>query len=390
MGREAAYGMRILPPWYRTIWAYILWILSGSATLAGIIYLYTLKLRRQKNLLKRLVAKRTQALVEVNDYLESLFDYANAPIIVWDPQFRITRFNHAFETLTGRISAGVLGKRLEILFPPGQSEASMELIQKKLSGERGEVVEINIQHIDGSIRTVLWNSATLLSADGEIPLATISQIQDITGRKIAEEKIKNLLAEKELILKEVHHRIKNNMATVKGLFSLQADTLKNPEAIAALKDASSRVQSMVVLYEKLYQSIGSDQVAVRNYLPSLVDEIVANFPNSAKVKVEKKIADFVLNAKKLQPLGIIINELLTNIMKYAFAGRSDGLITVSAELKGNRVSLAIQDNGIGMPETVDFENSTGFGLRLVSILTKQIAGTIRIERGNGTRVILEF
>ncbi|MBU4268353.1 MAG: sensor histidine kinase, partial [Acidobacteria bacterium] len=213
---------------------------------------------------------------------------------------------------------------------------------------------------------------------------------DITGRKIAEEKIKNLLAEKELILKEVHHRIKNNMATVMGLFSLQASTLKNPDAIAALKDAGSRVQSMVVLYEKLYQSIGSDQVEVRNYLPSLVDEIVANFPNSAKVKVEKKIADFVLNAKKIQPLGIIINELLTNIMKYAFTGRSDGLITVSAELKGDRVSIAIQDNGIGMPEKVNFENSPGFGLKLVKILVKQIEGTIRIEHGNGTRVVLEF
>ena len=390
MGREAVFRFRILPPWYRTWWAYVMWIIVTSVALVGIIYLYTWKLRRQKDLLKRLVAKRTQALAEANDYLKNLFDYANAPIIVWDPQFRITSFNHAFETLTGRTSAEVLGKRLEILFPPEQSEASMELIQLKLSDERREVVELNIQHMDGSLRTVLWNSATLLSADGKIPIATISQIQDITGRKIAEEKIKNLLAEKELILKEVHHRIKNNMATVKGLFSLQADTLKNPEAVAALKDASGRVQSMVVLYEKLYQSIGFDKVAASNYLTSLVDEIVANFPDSAKVKVDKKIADFVLNAKKLQPLGIIINELLTNIMKYAFTGRSDGLITVSVELKGNRVSLAIQDNGKGMPDTVDFENSTGFGLRLVSILTKQLAGTIRIEHGNGTRVILEF
>jgi two-component sensor histidine kinase len=213
---------------------------------------------------------------------------------------------------------------------------------------------------------------------------------DITGRKIAEEKIKNLLAEKELILKEVHHRIKNNMATVKGLFTLQANTLKNPEAIAALKDAGSRVQSMEVLYDKLYQSIGSEQVTVKNYLPSLVNEIVRNFPGSTKVKVETSIADFVINARTLQPLGIIINELLTNIMKYAFIGRSSGVITVSAAVKDNSVSLAIQDNGIGIPETVDFENSTGFGLRLVSMLTKQIAGTLRIEHENGTRIILEF
>jgi PAS domain S-box-containing protein len=386
----ASLSITITPPFWQAWWFISLSALFIGSTTVGIVRMRILRLIHSKHALEQIVAERTQALVEANDYLENLFDNANAPIIVWDPQFRITRFNHAFETLTGRILAEILGKRLEILFPPEQSEASMELIRKKLSGKRGEVVEINIQHMDGSIRTVLWNSATLLSADGKIPLATISQIQDITGRKIAEEKIKKLLAEKELILQEVHHRIKNNMATMQGLFSLQADTLKNPEAVAALKDAGSRVQSMVVLYEKLYQSIGSGQLTARNYLSSLVDEIVANFPNSAQVKVEKKIADFVLNAKQLQPLGIIINELLTNIMKYAFADRSDGLIAISAELKGNHVSLVIQDNGIGMPETVDFENSSGFGLRLVSILTRQLAGTIRIEHGNGTKVILEF
>jgi len=218
----------------------------------------------------------------------------------------------------------------------------------------------------------------------------LGNYHDITERRLADDKIKALLAEKEITLREVHHRIKNNMSTISGLLSLQASALKEPSVIAALGDAGSRVKSMQLLYEKLYQSDGSDQVAVGNYLPSLVDEIVANFPNSAIVKVEKKIADFVLNAKKLQPLGIIINELLTNIMKYAFAGRSDGLITVSAELSDNRVFLVIQDNGIGMPETFNLINSTGFGLKLVSMLTRQLAGTIRIEHGNGTRIILEF
>jgi PAS domain S-box-containing protein len=123
------------------------------------------------------------ALRETNEYLENLFNYANAPIIVWDPHFKITRFNHAFESLTGRSAAQVLGQPLDRLFPPDQIKASMQLIQKTLTGERWEVVEINIQHVDGSIRTVLWNSATLFSVDGQTPLATIAQGQDITERK---------------------------------------------------------------------------------------------------------------------------------------------------------------------------------------------------------------
>ena len=125
-------------------------------------------------------------LRETNDYLENLINHANAPIVVWDPQFRITRFNHAFEFLTGRSEAEVRGQSLELLFPPALVESSMALIRGTLSGERWEVVEIRIQHRDGSERTVLWNSATLFAPDGQTPLAIIAQGQDITERKRAE------------------------------------------------------------------------------------------------------------------------------------------------------------------------------------------------------------
>ncbi len=140
------------------------------------------------------------------------------------------------------------------------------------------------------------------------------------------------------------------MSTITGLLSLQAGTLRDPASIEALKDAGSRVQSMMVLYDKLYKYTDFNNIPVMNYLSSLVDEIIANFPNSHSVKVEKKIDDVILDIKKLQPLGLIINELLTNIMKYAFTGRNDGLITISLSLNDDKVSVVIQDNGIGMPE----------------------------------------
>ncbi len=131
-----------------------------------------------------------ESLREANEYLENLINYANAPIIVWDPQFNIKRFNHAFEVITGRSASEVLGKPLEILFPPEQVKASMQLIQKTLTGERWEIIEINIQHVNASVRTVLWNSATVFSADGKKPIATIAQGQDITERKRAEERLR--------------------------------------------------------------------------------------------------------------------------------------------------------------------------------------------------------
>ncbi len=219
----------------------------------------------------------------------------------------------------------------------------------------------------------------------------------------AEEKINSLLKEKELILKEVNHRIKNNMNTIHSLLFLQSNILKDPAGIDALNDAASRVQSMAVLYDKLYRSRDFQKISVMYYLPPLIDEIAANFPISKSVKIEKNIEDFILHAKTLQSLGIIINELLTNIMKYAFTGRDDRKITVEAFIKraesnsalaetrtDSTVCITVQDNGIGIPDSVDFENSTGFGLQLVWMLTQELKGNIQIERGNGTKIILEF
>lgn len=137
--------------------------------------------------------KIEQELLKTNQYLENLLNYANAPIIVWNPQFRITRFNHAFESITGRMEDEVIGQSLEILFPPELIDHSMSLIRKTISGERWETVEIKILNVSGDVRTVLWNSATLFGVDGKTPISTIAQGNDITERKMVE----NGIAESE-------------------------------------------------------------------------------------------------------------------------------------------------------------------------------------------------
>jgi two-component sensor histidine kinase len=147
---------------------------------------------------------------------------------------------------------------------------------------------------------------------------------------------------------------------------------------------------MALLYDRLYRSPDFTRLSVKDYLPALIDEIMCNFPNSTMVKVDKLIQDFILDARRLQPLGIIINEIITNIMKYAFVGRKSGLITVSAIIAEGHVAISVADNGNGIPESVSFENSTGFGLQLIHGLSRQLKGIIRIERGNGTRILLEF
>ena len=133
------------------------------------------------------------SLIKTNSYLENLINYANAPIIVWDPKFKITRFNHTFELLTGRTEADVIGKSLDLLFPTKQIKDSMSKIKKTKSGERWNAVEMDIMHLDHSVRTVLWNSATIFNPDDNTSLATIAQGQDITERKQAEERFRELV-----------------------------------------------------------------------------------------------------------------------------------------------------------------------------------------------------
>jgi len=166
--------------------------------------------------------------------------------------------------------------------------------------------------------------------------------------------------------------------------------MKDSAASTALHDAENRVQSMMILYDKLYCSHDFRGMSIKSYLGPLVDEIIKNFANRDIVIVEKDIADFSLEANIIFPLGIIINELLSNIMKYAFTGRDRGVINVAASKTDDHVIITLKDDGSGIPESINFENSTGFGLNLVGMLTSQIGGNIRIERGTGTKFILEF
>ena len=215
-------------------------------------------------------------------------------------------------------------------------------------------------------------------------------VRDITEHKRAEEEIKRQLAEKEILLREVHHRIKNNMASVGSLLSLHSQSITNPEAIAVLQDAIGRVNSMRILYDKLLLSECYTDISVKNYLDDLIDTIIAIFPNHAKIIFEKHIDDFHLDAKRLFPLGIITNELLTNIMKYAFSNGDTGLIKISLANVDNHVTFTIQDNGKGLPAGFDINASEGFGLKLVKMLSQQLGGSFSIENHAGNRCMIEF
>lgn len=249
-------------------------------------------------------------------------------------------------------------------------------------------LDINVDQLELIDGTVLdRHSAPAVGKDGTL-YGRIYHFHDVTGFRQAEEKIAGLLREKEILLREVHHRVKNYMASLSGLLTLQTYTMTDPSAINALEDAQSRIQNMMYLYDKLYVVNESNSMSLAVYLPGLIDEILQNFPKKAEVSVEKDIDDVVLDPKSLQVLGVITNELFTNIMKYAFAGRTTGRVRLSVKRLEGRIQYSVEDNGIGLSSAEGTGMHSGFGLMLVKDLTKQLRGTVHLNGDGGTKVTI--
>ena len=325
-----------------------------------------------------------------NSMWKEIFENAKWGVVINTPgTANLGMMNPEFARMHGYTIEELQGRKMiQDVFAPEVRPSLPEEINKIHVTGHNTFESIHIRK-DGSRFPVLVDGTAVKNLNRDV-LYRIVNVQDISKRVRAEQEIEKHLAEKEVILKEVHHRIKNNMSVITSLLSLQSSKSNNIEFKNETKEAISRMRSMGLLYDKLYRSENLQELGMKEYLSPLVDEVIKNFPNNTIVKVEKHIDEFTLRPDKLQPFGILINELLTNIMKYAFNGRDSGIVSISASENNNHVTVVVADDGVGMPESINIGNESGFGLKLVDILTKQIDGTIRIERINGTKFTLEF
>ncbi len=241
---------------------------------------------------------------------------------------------------------------------------------------------------DGKLIHIQINWDYIKNTKNEIE-AIISIVSDITDKKLAEEELKRSLKEKEALLKEVNHRIKNNIANISNLLSLQAQSLSNPEAIDALQEAINRVNSMSILYNKILTSGDYREVSIKNYLEELIESILEISSKNNVIEINKEIDNFKLPSNDLFPLGIIINELMTNSLKYAFPNNR-GIISLQVKQLNNHITIKLQDNGVGLPEGFSIQDSKGFGLLLTEMLCQQINAQLSFEVNNGTTWIIEF
>lgn len=233
-------------------------------------------------------------------------------------------------------------------------------------------------------RSILNSIRPVIDENNEVVYLAVFGF-DITERIRSENEIKRLLDEKKLLLKEVHHRIKNNMMSISGLLTLRSESDVNAECAAILKEMSGRVMAMMRIYDKLYRSEEYSHIHLREYLGGLLDEISRTFISGDSISIAHEIEDLYIRQNSVFAIGIIVNELVINALKYAFPDGRKGIISINLRKTGdNEIEIVIHDNGIGLPDPETITLKAGFGLDLVKIMVQQSGGRMTVSSDNGT------
>jgi PAS domain S-box-containing protein len=251
--------------------------------------------------------------------------------------------------------------------------------------------EYQFLHQDGSYRWLRDGMKLLRDRQGH-PVEIIGSVVDITDRKRAENQIRESLQEKEVMLKEIHHRVKNNLQVISSLLKLQAGYIKDDRILEVFKESQNRVRAMALIHEKLYQSEDLAKTDFAEYIRSLVNDLFRSYSISSRaVSLNLTVEDVRLSIDTAIPCGLIINELVSNSLKYAFSAGQPGQISINLSAEADdRYLLIVQDNGSGLPSNIDFRKTKSLGLQLVCNLTRQLQGTLDLDRENGSAFKINF
>ena len=219
----------------------------------------------------------------------------------------------------------------------------------------------------------------------------VSVLQDRTEQKETEEKIKQSLKEKEVLLKEVHHRVKNNLQVISSILNLQSSFVEDKKILNLLKESQNRIKSMAFIHESLYQTKDFSSINFYEYVVHLSQNLAHSYgANESGIELMLNVEGSLLDLDKAIPCGLIINELVSNALKYAFPNNKKGKIYIESMIKNGTMSLVVYDNGIGLSPEIDFRNTPSLGLQLVVTLVEQIRGKISLERNKGTKYTILF
>ncbi len=352
-----------------------------------------------------------QALKESEERYRRLYELSPLGYQSLDGDGRIVDINQAWVETFGYEKNEVIGRWFGSFLTSEAVKNFMKLFEDAKEAGKGQT-EFEMRRKDGTTLLILLDGRVGHDEDGRFKQMHCI-LHDITMRKKAEEDVKTSLREKEILLREIHHRVKNNLQIISSLLNLQSAYIKDRQALDMFKESINRIRTMAHIHEKLYRSADYSRINFSDYIDELASQLYTSYgltPELVTLKVE--VAEVPLDINTAIPLGLIINELVSNAMKHAFPDGRKGEIAISmtkqkdgigedggdgvreiknaAEQRLSRIVLRVSDNGIGFPEGLDFRKTDSLGLQLVMELTEQLEGTVDLARTGGTEFIVCF
>jgi len=320
-----------------------------------------------------------------------IFEHSNDAIFLIDPDLNETLDvnTRACDLLEYRREE-LLTLPISVIFPNDMARLQAFALSVLEQGH-GWIGEVVCQSRSGR-QLEIEISASELSLSADHPSCIIALLRDITERKITEARIKASLEEKEVLLKEIHHRVKNNLQIISSLFDLQSGETTDETVLEMFRECRNRVRSMAMIHERLYSADDLARIDAAQYLSTLTNDLAHSYGlTSRHVNLRLQADEVYLEVDKAIPCGLIVNELVSNALKYAFQSEDDGEIVVQLEpVEDSSLELTVRDNGVGFPSEINFRNTSSLGLRLVNSLVDQLDGEIEMSAAGGTCFAIVF
>ncbi len=375
--QEAGYTFRVLDKKRQKVWVEIkVVVITWEGRPATLNFLHDITEKKQIH----------DALLESENTYRTLVEGAGQPIFTvnQDGVFLFMNSDAAF-SFHGK-PEDFIGRTMWQMFPQEVADLQMKNILATITSGQPQLFQSRSE-ILGQER---WYEARInpLQLNSHPVKAALCIVTDITDRKMVESRILASLKEKEILMKEIHHRVKNNLQIVQSLLSLQESKSKDEALLQTIKSTKNRIRSMAIVHERLYKTSDFSNVNFKQYSDTMVRELFFSYNISDKIKLSCSIDDVHLSVDKAIPCGLILNELVSNSLKHAFLPGAKGKITITFTKKDDEFILCVQDNGIGFNEDLDHKDT--LGLTLVKVLTRQIKGELLIKSNNGTTITIKF
>jgi PAS domain S-box-containing protein len=329
--------------------------------------------------------------VRLND---ALFNQAITNFALFDADFRFIRVNAAYARHYRRPVSDFPGRQFFELFPYDYSPENARILQSVgYDGETFQGTSVRYEFADLPGRPVAYFDMLIqpiFGEDGQIEFVFFSSI-DATERTLAHDRLRASLTEKEVMLREIHHRVKNNLQFISSLLSLQAARVTDPRVAQALAESQNRIRTVALVHENLYRTPDLASIPMASHLESLCAYLFRSFAVDAeRILLELELAPLVLDVDQSIRCGLIVNELVSNAVKHAFPDGRRGRIVVRLAEQAGEYALSVIDDGIGISTEIDLAHATSLGLQLVSDLTENLGGTLSLARNSGTTFTVTF